>query len=98
MKIDNRKPILTRDYPPRIQRIISVLWPSFLFAGAATTIFFAIFDPHTLMAPTWFPNLSRLASYGVGFFIFWALTASSSLMTCFFLRPTDTFNNRKIKN
>jgi len=80
---------------PRIQRVISVLWPSFLMAGAATIVFFAIFDPFTLMAPTWFPDLSRLAAYGVGFFMFWALTASSCLLTCFFQRPIRHFNQTK---
>ena len=79
---------------PRIQRVISVLWPSFFMASAATIIFFAIFDPFDLLAPTWFPNLSRLAAYGVGFFLFWALTASSCLLTCYFQRPISNYNNK----
>ena len=82
---------------PRIQRVISVLWPSFLMAGAATIIFFAIFDPFSLMAPTWFPDLSRQAAYGVGFFMFWALTASSCLLTCFFQRPVSRLNQTQHK-
>jgi len=53
---------------PVMQRVIAVLWPSFFMAGAATIIFFAIFDPYELLAPTWFPNLSRLSAYSVGFF------------------------------
>ncbi|MBT6731519.1 MAG: hypothetical protein HOA79_00805, partial [Acidiferrobacteraceae bacterium] len=39
---------------PVMQRVIAVLWPSFFMAGAATIIFFAIFDPYELLAPTWF--------------------------------------------
>tara|TARA_B100001964_G_scaffold242749_1_gene318490 strand:- start:1566 stop:1874 length:309 start_codon:yes stop_codon:yes gene_type:complete len=77
---------------PVIQRVIAVLWPSFLMAGAATIIFFAIFDPYDLLAPTWFPNLSRLSAYGVGFFLFWALTATSCLLTCYFQRPVGNCN------
>ncbi|MBT3430434.1 MAG: hypothetical protein HN428_08395 [Proteobacteria bacterium] len=81
-----------------MQRVISVLWPSFVMAGLAAMVFFAIFDPFTLMAPTWFPNLSRLAAYGVGFFMFWALTASSCLLTCFFQRPLRNLNRHKKKS
>lgn len=72
---------------PGTQRVISVLWPSFFMAGIATVIFFAVFDPHEILAPTWFPNLSRVGAYSVGFFLFWCLTASSCLLTCYFQRP-----------
>lgn len=71
---------------PRIQQVIAVLWPSFITAGLATIVFFSLFDPLEL-----FPNLnvSRLACYSCGFFVFWALTAGTSLLTCYFQRPCD---------
>lgn len=71
----------------RTQQIIAVLWPSFLLAAVATAVFFATFDPEEILAPTWFPHLSRLGAYSVGFLLFWALAALSSLLTIYFLRP-----------
>jgi hypothetical protein len=77
---------------PLTQRIVAVLWPSFLMAGVATIIFFAVFDPYDLVAPTWFPNMSRLGAYSIGFFLFWLLTASSCLLTCYYQRPINRLN------
>ena len=34
-----------KDQLPPVQRMVSVLWPSFLTAGVATIIFFTLFDP-----------------------------------------------------
>jgi len=72
---------------PRIQKIIAILWPSFLTAGLATILFFTAFDPHMLLADTRFADSSRLGAYSVGFFLFWLLTSSSCLLTCYFQRP-----------
>ena len=33
---------------PVVQQIVSVMWPSFLTASAATIIFFTLFDPNEL--------------------------------------------------
>lgn len=73
---------------PAGQRIISILWPSFLTAAAATVVFFALFDPRELLAYTEFANASRLGVYTVGFFLFWLLTSASSTLTAYFQRPT----------
>ncbi len=78
---------------PLVQRLVAVLWPSFVLAGIATTAFFAVFDPHELVAPTWFPQMSRLGAYSIGFFAFWLLTAASSTMTCYFRRPVSGKRN-----
>ncbi|MDH5632226.1 MAG: hypothetical protein OEZ10_04445 [Gammaproteobacteria bacterium] len=72
---------------PRIQRIIAILWPSFLTAGLATGLFFTAFDPNVLLMDTPFAELSRLGAYTIGFFLFWALTMTSCLLTCYFQRP-----------
>lgn len=72
---------------PRIQKIIAILWPSFLTAGLATVLFFTAFDPHTLLLDTAYADLSRLGAYTIGFFLFWLLTGSSCLLTCYFQRP-----------
>lgn len=71
-------------------RIMWVLWPAFLVAGAAEIVFFSVFDPLDLTflgAPI---ELSRSAVYTIGFFAFWALGAASSALTVFLERsPFD---------
>lgn len=83
------------EIPPRplAQRLGAILWPSFFAAGVATMVFFAIVDPLMLRDIT-VPGLemSRLAGYTVGFFLFWAATAASSLFTWLLLRPASRFN------
>lgn len=72
---------------PTVQKIIAVLWPSFLTAGAATILFFTAFDPQLLMAVGGYEQISRLGGYTIGFFLFWLLTASTGVLTCYFQRP-----------
>lgn len=83
------------DHPPRplAQRLGAILWPSFFAAGVATMVFFAFVDPYALRDLT-FPDLdlSRELGYTLGFFMFWACTASSSLFTWVLLRPASRFN------
>ena len=71
-----------------VQRIITVLWLSFLMAGIATGAFFSAIDPLELKYCVDFPEVSRTAAYSIGFFLFWLLTASSSLLAVLFLYPT----------
>lgn len=73
----------------KTQKIIAVLWPSFLTAGLATALFFTAFDPRELLSQTRFADVSRLGAYSVGFFLFWLLTASSCILTCYFSRPCE---------
>lgn len=83
------------DHPPRplAQRLGAILWPSFFAAGVATMVFFAFVDPLALRDIT-FPDseLARELGYTLGFFMFWACTASSSLFTWILLRPPSRFN------
>jgi len=74
---------------PRVQLISSVLWPSFLLAGIATTVFFVFLDPVRLFDYEGEAPLSRMAAYSLGFFLFWVLCAASSAATAYFMRPTD---------
>jgi len=77
---------------PTIQKVISILWPSFLTAGVATILFFTAFDPQLLMALGGFEQVSRLGGYTIGFFLFWLLTASTCVLTCYFQRPCQNQN------
>ena len=88
---DANKPI------PMIQAIIAVLWPSFITAGVATILFFTAFDPHLIMVVSGYGDISRLAGYSIGFFIFWLLTSSSCALTCYFRKPCNDKNNNKEK-
>ena len=74
-------------YIPAPQRYIAILWLSFLMAGLATTLFFTAIDPMELGFCVDFPQVSRTAAYTIGFFLFWMLTCSSSLLTIWFLYP-----------
>jgi hypothetical protein len=83
------------DHPPRpmAQRIGAILWPSFFAAGVATMVFFAFIDPLALRDISFVDwAISREAGYTIGFFMFWAATAASSLFTWVLLRPASRFN------
>jgi hypothetical protein len=60
------------------QKAMWILWPSFLVAGAAETVFFALFDPGDLSLSGRPLELSRTAIYSIGFFMFWGFAAASS--------------------
>jgi hypothetical protein len=82
----------TQDQTPGIpltQRIIAVLWPSFLTSGIATGLFFTAFDPHDLIMLTGHLDISRMGVYSIGFFMFWLLTSGTCALTCYFQRPCD---------
>jgi len=80
---------------PQIQRIVAVLWPSFITAGIATILFFTAFDPSIIFVEY---NITRIGAYSSGFFMFWLFGAVTSASTCFFLRPCDSFNIRRKGN
>lgn len=81
------------DAQPLAQRLGAVLWPSFFAAGVATMVFFAFVDPLALRDMT-FPELplTRKLGYSLGFFMFWAATAASSLFTSILLGPARRYN------
>ena len=71
----------------RRQEAAAIMWPSFLSAGALTTLFFAFVDPLLLGDISTPPiDLTRMAGYAWGFFMFWGFTSISSLVTLFMLR------------
>lgn len=77
---------------PTVQKVVAVLWPSFLTAGAATVLFFTAFDPHDLAAALGGGEIQRLEAYSIGFFAFWILTAVTAALTCYFQRPCEKIN------
>jgi hypothetical protein len=75
-----------------MQRAIWVLWPSFIAAGIAEAVFFAVFDPVDLSLLWDALGPSRLAAYSEAFFLFWACTAASSGLTLFLQRTSGEVN------
>lgn len=74
------------------QRLIHILWPSFIVAGLSEGLFFTLFDPTELSVLGNPVTAGRLAIYSVGFFCFWAVAAFSSSLTCFFQRTAAEIN------
>lgn len=72
---------------PRVQKCVAVFWPSFLTAGVATVLLFAVFDPIDVLVCAGIPEFSRIGAYSIGFFFFWAVTAVSCLLSMYFSRP-----------
>lgn len=75
-----------------MQRMIQILWPSFLVAGVADIIFTTLFDPLEIMYRGEALIEHRIAAYTIGFFLFWLLGISSSMLTCYFQRSADEIN------
>lgn len=75
-----------------MQRLIWILWPSFIVGGIAEGVFFTAFDPMDMTFFSYPIAWSRTAVYTVGFFAFWAICAASSAATCFLQRTSDQIN------
>jgi hypothetical protein len=75
---------LTPDQIPCSQQAISVLWPSFIMAIVASGLFFSAFNPRDLIPYNLDIEISPLAAYSIGFFLFWLLAMLSSLGTMYF--------------
>lgn len=69
---------------PTIQKVIAVLWPSFLVAGLETILFFTFFDPNQVFIEY---NISRTGAYTVGFFLFWVFAILPCILTMYFAKP-----------
>ncbi|MBI1397890.1 MAG: hypothetical protein GC151_18105 [Betaproteobacteria bacterium] len=75
-----------------MQRLIHILWPSFIVGGAAEALFFTLFDPMDLTLFGEPVSVGRTAVYSIGFFCFWGIAACSSALTCFFQRTSAEIN------
>jgi hypothetical protein len=77
-----------------MKSLIWILWPSFVVAGIAETVFFTLFDPQELQVFGLPHGLSRVAIYSLGFFFFWIVAAASSAFTCFMQKSSGELNRR----
>jgi hypothetical protein len=64
-----------------------ILWSAFLVACLATMLFFACFDPLSLLHDSALSNriTDRLGGYTVGFFFFWAITTLAAGLTAWLI-------------
>ncbi len=85
------------DKIPHTQQAISVLWPSFLIAIVATGVFFSAFNPKDLVPFNLDIDVSPLAAYSIGFFLFWVLAAISSYGTLYFIISNSRFLKKQIR-
>ena len=61
--------------------LMQVLWPAFLGAAAASGVFFSAVDPLEVNLVGIHLEGDRLATYTVGFFVFWVLFSLSGALT-----------------
>ena len=80
------------DMIPVIQRVIAILWPSFIMAGIATVLLTTAFDPTQLFFDY---EISRLAGYSICFFLFWFFGAVTAAATCYFLKPCQSIKKAR---
>jgi len=71
-----------------------ILWPSFLMAGMASAVVFALVDPLDV-AIFGHIKIEREFLYAFGFFFFWLIAALSSLLTVF-MSPSGNKNQNDI--
>ena len=77
---------------PIIQRVVAILWPSFIVAGIATVLFTTVFDPAVIFFEY---DISRLGGYTISFFLLWLFGAVTAAATCYFLKPCESINKAK---
>lgn len=75
------------------QRILRILWPAFLMAGALEAMVFVVVDPHDMR---WYGGpligWSPLTIYSVTFLIFWSVVATSGAITALLNMTADEIN------
>jgi hypothetical protein len=64
------------------QRLMWILWPSFLMASVGVGVLFSLVDPHDIHFFGEPVEVSRMTAYSIGFFAFWVLGSVSSWLTC----------------
>jgi hypothetical protein len=76
-----------------MQKLIWVLWPSFVVAGVGAALVFSAVDPGDLRFVDGELVSSPLGAYSIGFFLLWGICAVSSMATCFFQRTAASINS-----
>jgi uncharacterized membrane protein YcfT len=78
------------------QKLMWIVWPSFLMAGVLELLVFAVVDPQDMH---WFGQpfeISRQAIYSLGFFVFWVVTSLAGGLTLFLSLPPHEVNHHPL--
>jgi len=75
-----------------MQRLLWVLWPSFIVAGVAEGLFFTLINPQELYLFGEPVHFSTIGTYSIGFLAFWAICAGSSFLTCMLQKTPGEIN------
>lgn len=75
------------------QKLMAILWPSFLMAGIAVGVFFSLVNPQELYLLGKVVDFPPVATYSIGFLAFWILCAASSWLTCYLRSSSDEINH-----
>ena len=59
-----------------MQKLIQVLWPSFLVAAVVEAVFFTVIDPQALYLLGEPVHYDPLTTYSIGFLAFWLICAA----------------------
>lgn len=74
------------------QKLMWIVWPSFLMAGVLELLVFAVVDPQDM---SWFGQsfeMSRQTVYTFAFFVFWFVTSIAGALTLFLSLPPNEVN------
>jgi hypothetical protein len=82
----------------RRERVMAVLWPSFLMAGVMEMLVFAFVDPGQLHLFGGEPiDWSPTAVYTVAFFLFWAVIAAAGALTGLLEMDSEVLNREGVR-
>lgn len=74
------------------QRLMWIVWPAFLTAGALEMLVFAMVDPQDLQWLGMPLEMSRQAVYTLAFFAFWGITMASGALTALLAMSSQELN------
>jgi hypothetical protein len=80
-----------------MREMMAILWPAFVMAVVGELLFFTVIDPGELYFLGRPVEFGLLATYTIGFVLFWGLAAASSAFTYFLLRTADEINGGKLE-
>ena len=81
-----------------MRTVASILWPAFVMAGVAELLFFTVIDPNELFFLGRPVDVGPIATYSIGFLLFWTLAAASSAFTVFLLRAGEDIEDEALRN
>ena len=86
---------MTNPVPKTANRVLCILGPAFIVAAVAEVVFLALFDPIELHLVARVLGLSNhFVWYSIGFLLFWAFAAASSVFSYFILQRVSAGNRR----